>query len=631
MRHESTRTARPLLPSLRGPWLGWSLPVLLLALCACETDPADDDDTADVDPIVVNVTPLEDDRPLTELALEAVDLAPDWLAQDLALALRWHDSTLQDELAALLVDEDEPWLIDEIAFGIAHVSPEVVADEAFHPELLTLNAELIYAHDAELDYVELVEDGESGVGDWTTTTRYQVAVGGVIEERTIDPEIYYWYVVHPRIEDEHPWYVDGFDSCNASSLECAADPDTGWFWRDFLWSAAEEGCDLDWCPVLRDYLPDATVLWDEEDPSTEDGAIASIMSFMLMSDETHGRWLDFGAGYERSIQPNRIYGLGRGNCGEWADMTTALSRTGLIANLNTTPASWDHTWNAFFAPGSENWTSEWIPWEPVNWWLVHHYGSNYATYTTRGDTHAWYQTADYTDTFDMQIVVSDADGAPVDGALISIWTPYDDEYWWFAGETTTDASGSVTIPLGAELDYAMQVGAPQGWYPNQDQITYASQGVAAGETDVIEVTLEGTVPLPSWTEVPSEGDATVTVTTILDGARIQRASWRHDESYSLEVPLPDVDAFLVDADNLDAIRAEEPFEAASLPGASGELILPAEGTWYLVLPNTGVNALALLGELAVSVTAEPGSDPVEASLPFELMAGDVAAVEIAFE
>ncbi len=603
-------------------------PLLLMVLLACNPS---DDDSAVVPVVTATVTPVADDRPLTELAEQAVDTVPVWQDQDLALALRQQDATLQDELAALVVDEDEPWLIDEIAFAISHVSPEVLRDDDFHPELLRINAELIYARDADLDYVELLESGEAGVDDnWTTTTAYQVAVGETVETREIDPELYYWYIVHPRIEDEHPWFIDGFSRCMSSSLECATDSDNGWFWRDFLWEAAEAHCELDWCPVLPDYIGHATVLWDEEDPSTSDGVIASIMSFMLASDETYGRWLNFGAGSERSIQPNRIYGLGAGNCGEWADMTTALSRTALVANLNATPSSWDHTWNAFFAPDSENWTSEWIPWEPVNWWLVHAYGSSFATYATRGDTYTWYQSADYTDSFDMVVEVSDANDQPVDGAVISVWTPNGD-YWSFAGETVTDATGSVTIPLGAEQEYAIQVGSDQGWYPSEDYITYASQNVAAGETDVIEVSLEGALEVLEWTELEAEGDATVAVETLITGARIVRPSWRFEESYSLEVDAPEVDAFIVDATNLELLRAGSPFEAVPIMGGSGEVAVPNQGVWYLVLPNKGVNAVALLGALLVSVTPEAGAEPVDDALRFELLAGDVAAMEIAFE
>ncbi|MCB9778965.1 MAG: carboxypeptidase regulatory-like domain-containing protein [Alphaproteobacteria bacterium] len=602
-------------------------PFFVLAL-ACRPDAATDSGAAASSAPTLAV--LAQGRALTDLAEQAVAMSPAWVRHDLALSLRQVSSTRQDELAALIVDGDDPYIIDELAFSIAHVSPEVLDSSRFHPELLRLNAELIQARDADLDYVELVEVGEVGSDDWYTTTSYRIGTADGVVERQLDRDLYYWYVVHPRIEDEHPWFVDGFEICRNSSLECHEDAEGGMFWREFLWSGAEETCELDWCPVLRDWVGDATVLWDEADPGTSDGAIASIMSFMLANDETAGRWFSFGAGSERSIQPNRIYGLGAGNCGEWGDMTTALSRTALIPNLNVTPSSWDHTWNAFFAPGSQLWATEWIPWEPVNWWLVHAYGSGFATYTIRGDTLSWYMSDDYTPSFDMQVDVTDAAGDPVDGATISIWTPYGDG-WWFAGETVTDATGSVAVPLGAGQDYAIQVGADQGWFPNDSQITYASSGVEAGVTDVVEVQLEGLLPAMEWTEVTLEGEemVEVEVSLTIDGARIVRPSWRFEESFAKEVAAPEVDAFVVDADNFAHIAAGEPFEGAPVPGGTGTVSVPAEGRWYVVLPNLGRNTVALLGTLQATVPTDDGPD--EATAVFELLAGDHVAIELAFD
>jgi len=589
----------------------------------------DDSGTLAVEPgaLAPSLTVLDGVFPLTELAREAVDMSPAWLQQELALSLKQLDDTSQNDLAAVIVDASEPWLIDELAFSIAHTSPEVLMDDDFHPQLLTVNAELIYARDADLAYVELVEVGDQESGDWYTTTAYQVAVGGEVETREIDRDTYYWYVVHPRIEDEHPFYIDGFRSCMSSSLECAKDPESGWFWRDFLWDAAEENCSLDYCPALRDHIQDATVLWDEEDPSTSDGAIASIMSFMLHSDDEYGRWLSFGAGSERSIQPNRIYGLGAGNCGEWADMTTALSRTALIPNLNVTPSSWDHTWNAFYAPGSDNWTSEWIPWEPVNWWLVYGYGSTYATYATRGDALTWYQSSDYTDTFDMELVVTDANGDPVDGAYATVWSEYG-ESWWFAGESHTGSDGVVSFPLGAEKAYAIQVGSPQGYHPSVDYITYGSDGIAAGETDRIEIQLEGTLPEQAWSEISLEGEATVSLELDVAKAVIVSQSWRFGESFTLETEPPALDAFLVDTDNLEKLEAGEAFEGAPVLGATGELTVPTDGSWTLVLPNLSTNSVAQLGTLGVSLSL--GGHTVEEAVPFELLAGDHLAVDLHF-
>ena len=244
------------------------LSVLFVTGFACTGD-----EKAQVNVAAPSLSAVEADRPLTELAAEAVGMAPLWLQQDLALSLRQLSGVLQDDLARLIVDGDDPYLYDELAFAIAHISPEVLERSDFYPELLQINAEGIYARDADLDYVELVEVGTPGEGDWHTTTRYQIGTGGgETVTRELDRDLYYWYIAHPRIEDEHPLFVDGFSACSARSLECGASPDEGMFWREFLWDGAEAECPTgEFCPVLRDYIQHATVLWDEEDTATADG------------------------------------------------------------------------------------------------------------------------------------------------------------------------------------------------------------------------------------------------------------------------------------------------------------------------------------------------------------------------
>ena len=603
-----------------------AMSALVVSLMGCQPDVIPDASTPSP-----ALSTIEQGRPLTELASQAVGMAPTWLQQDLALSLRQLDDTLQDDLAQLIVDGDDPYLYDEVAFAIAHLSPEVLERSDFYPDLIQQNAEGIYARDADLAYVELVEVGEPGVGDWHTTTRYQVAVGETIETHELDRELYYWYIAHPRIEDEHPLFIDGFTACNSNTLECGTSPDAGMFWREFLWEGAEAECpDDDYCPVLRDHIQDATVLWDEEDPSTADGAIGSIISYMFLSDETNGRWLNFGAYDERSIQPNRIYGLGRGNCGEWADMTTALSRTALIPNVNVTPSSWDHTWNAFFAIDSENWTSEWIPWEPVNWWLVHGYDSTFSTYTTRGDGYSWHMSGDYTEAFTMEVVVTDPDGTPVDGAYVAVWSPYE-EYWWYGGESVTGADGVASLELGAEQQYAIQIGAAGDYYPSEDMITYASKNVAAGQTDTIETTLENTlIPVLEWSEVEEPGSAVqLDVSIALDGARIVAPSYRFGERFTVQTEADGATAFVVDGENYDLLREGEAFEGIPVDG-SASVGLPAEGEWFVVLPNPS-NATALLGSMTIDLQPSDDSGWSESlTSGFELLAGDVVAVEIAF-
>jgi len=280
---------------------------------------------------------------LTDLALEAVALVPDWLADDLAINLAKLAEDDQDELAMLLVGEDEPNLLDEIGFSVAHTSPEVLAMGTFYPELLVENAEMIYEYDAVLDYVELIDEGEPGVDPgWYTTARYQVETSpGVVEERTIDRELYYWNIVHPRLEDELPYYVDGWSSGNPVA------PEDGYFWREFLWDRAADECPEDrTCPLLADTMAGTEVLVRAGDESDYDvDGIGQVWAFVDAA-------ITWGAGEERPIQPNRIYAVGCGNCGEYADMHSSSARTALIPAQNSGARSNDHTW-------TEWWNDQW--------------------------------------------------------------------------------------------------------------------------------------------------------------------------------------------------------------------------------------------------------------------------------
>jgi len=113
-------------------------PLLTLLLAACGAD-ADRDEAVDPPKLVVS----HDPEVLTDLAREAVDASPTWLQDALAVNLSRLEAEVQDEYGALLVDLDEPWILDEVAFTVAHLSPEVLASSRFHPELLVENAEMI--------------------------------------------------------------------------------------------------------------------------------------------------------------------------------------------------------------------------------------------------------------------------------------------------------------------------------------------------------------------------------------------------------------------------------------------------------------------------------------------------------
>lgn len=519
---------------------------------------------------------------LTVDAEAAIARMPAWLVPDLRLAFSSQDADRQDELAAVILGVEDPALLDEVGFALAHLSPEVLKANNFYPQVVVENAALIYEADAQLDYVEIVEEGTPGVdADWRSTTRYLVETDGAVRSVDLDSVLYYWYIVHPRIEDENPWYIDAWAECTRSTLECAADPETGHFWRRFLWDAAKDTCpEGESCPVVTEFLPGAPVLWGAADGNDAVHAVAS----MLLSSPDGSRWMNFGAYGERSIQPNRIYALGRGNCGEWADMTTSIARTALIPNVNVTPSSWDHTWTSFYLE------DRWVAWEPVNWWFDYPYGSSYATYASRGDASVWCHTEQYNpNVATLEVVVRDADDRPVDGATVVLWSPYDSS-WWYAGELVTDRDGVARFTVGADLEFAWLVSSDLAG----ETLSGTVAGIAAGASDSVTVSVDGAMPTaPAPDSVGALGELVVTVDTALEG-RVIGESYRLEDRSSQPGALPELAAWVLSWDDYAAFEAGEPFAAAdALDAADGGVV---------VVANLASVGTAAVGDITVSTS-----------------------------
>ena len=120
---------------------------------------------------------------ISELAQEAVAVSPAWIRDDLTLAFLRISTNKQDRLAGKILEIEDPNLIDEVAFSIAHLSPEVLEDPDFKNTLVVDNAEWVYRVAPELPYVEIVEYGEAGVDDdWWTVARYTSMHDGNYEE-----------------------------------------------------------------------------------------------------------------------------------------------------------------------------------------------------------------------------------------------------------------------------------------------------------------------------------------------------------------------------------------------------------------------------------------------------------------
>lgn len=166
---------------------------------------------------------------LTTRAQQALTHTPKWLQPGLASKLDGLEPELQDALADTIIWAKDARCKDEIAFCVAHLPDRELTSAQFDPQILADNARLIYEADARLDYAELVDRGEYAKGDWTTTVRYRLrGAEGAEEYYDLPCEVYYWYVVYPKLGGERVAYVD------PTTGEITPPEWGGVFWRDYL-------------------------------------------------------------------------------------------------------------------------------------------------------------------------------------------------------------------------------------------------------------------------------------------------------------------------------------------------------------------------------------------------------------
>ncbi len=168
------------------------------------------------------------DLGLTEEAANAVAAAPDWLKDDLADNFSYMDEAHQHEAAELILSPSDVNYRDEYCFMAAHIAPEMLMNPRFDFGIFEDNVSLIYEAAPLLSYVQLVEHGDpASGGEYYTTVTHRWLIDGAPEWREIPRDIYYWYIVHPKISDEKVAYVvpegGGFSA-----------PPDGAFWRSYL-------------------------------------------------------------------------------------------------------------------------------------------------------------------------------------------------------------------------------------------------------------------------------------------------------------------------------------------------------------------------------------------------------------
>jgi hypothetical protein len=245
---------------------------------------------------------------LSETVLAAIAKAPQWIQYE--LTRQFHTLNTTEEYATLLLNASRRYA-DEIAFCIA-CSPQGNVPSA---ALIYENVQSLYERDQWIQYAEIV-DYDDGAGNYYSTIRYTVLENGEEKQVVCPPEIYYWYVVHPKLG------------------RGAVDPVYGTLWRSYLFDHNDLGY-----PLLKEKLSSIQYLWDCESyyqPGSRlwttcinqhPTAIEAISYWV-------GKTVPYQATGDRPNQPNIIAHEHNGWCGELQVLAVAAQRAALVPSID---------------------------------------------------------------------------------------------------------------------------------------------------------------------------------------------------------------------------------------------------------------------------------------------------------
>lgn len=558
------------------------------------------------------INSLGDLLPQSQLAIAK---APSWLRADLISTLAQCLPARQELWAQVINAATDPY-VDEIAFCVAYSSPEYLNSQWSYPQLFSENASFIYSIAAELPYVEVLDSGSSaGGGNYYSTTRYwRKDANGVLEQISVPPDIYYWHLVHPKITDEIPAYIDpAIVENNNTHTNNIAPPPTGKFWREYIYNL-DDGTH----PVLSDTLSLCQTLFNRDGSGGD--AIRTIIWWINQN-------MSFTSNSERPHQPVRIIAKRFGRCGEYADLTAAVSRLALIPCTSISSVSTDHTWNEF-------WESDWVSWEPVNGYvnnpLVYENGWGKvfgSVFETRSDGLMTPVTGRYSDgESTISIRVVDANSYPVDGARVILaiveTTPR------FDTEGYTDNDGWVHFSVGDARNYRGRAETSFGLYPaNPGTYTQLVENSVDGETYQYIFQIAAPMPQPVVEQLPPPADTVLdyrfgsdftastyyvrgkTLWDDIDIVGTQPCHYREvDQNANTAFLVTDADNFLFyQIDHFGAVYSYIP------PAASGSALFDiVDGQqWYAFVDNSHRhgNAVHLNGMLRFESGPSPNDDP----------------------
>jgi hypothetical protein len=318
---------------------------------------------------------------LSEIELQAIAKAPTWLQRRLIKQFQKINNSY--DYVKLLLESDMQFT-DEIAFTIAH-SPFGNVPPA---EVIEENVNILYQIDPFIQYADII-DYDEGNGNYYSTIRYCLIENGKTLHQEYPIDIYYWYVVHPRINREEPMLV--YERT----------------WRNYLFYHNDVGH-----PLMKENVENVPYLWDGKS-YTKNTGIQAIQ-----------HWISNNIRYQiignRPGQPSEIAHEHTGYCGETQKLTVAAFRSALIPINGIMNYAEDHVWSEFYERG-------WYHYDgAVNkpYMYTDGWGKNMSSvWAWNGDSSIYEVTPTYIhpeDRITVEFNIFDGYNNPIDGAVVTV-------------------------------------------------------------------------------------------------------------------------------------------------------------------------------------------------------------------
>lgn len=549
---------------------------------------------------------------ITDTAKIAINKSPDWMGNDLFDIFRRIDTNLQNAFAQEIISADSLYR-DEVAFQIAHLSLQTLG--MMSPGLPLENAKAMYTIEPDLQYVEFVEHDNSPDG-WYTTTKYRVvdSIGDTVWTE-IPRNVYYWWVVMPKLSDEEPR--------NDASVY-------GEFWRSYVYNNSDQDY-----PLLREKLSNIKILWDGEAHRWDNkDSVDQPVPFhdSLMAVAVVGRWvahtLPDKANPPRPVQPNKLLHDHDGNCGELEDLLSAGARAALypIYSVGTWPG--DHVWGETYWPITKEWTYYQVSWDcgPTLLKWDKEYSDKACIAGWRADGYRWMVDDHYSDEFTFNVEVNDKNGNPVDGAEIFFFSPSVHSGDYTLGSWGhTNENGVLSVKLNANASYGYRADWEDGHNPSSSNSikTISKSSYSAGDTIYETINAGGAIP---QTNVNSSNDTTSgnyslrveyqqLYQTLYGGGYWQFNFDLDNYEYAKKIQRPGkVDYFLTNPEKFDKYQNDTSFQAFNLlektPFDTSPVELPNDENFFVTLSNDEMNTISQFSEFTAYLIERSASDDI---------------------